>query len=100
MRVVTTELDHVSLAVDDLDAAVGFYEAAFGFELSFRDTQTEAIVALTGVACAARSPSSCIRRVARRWSSSASTAPARAPRASVAGTSPCASAICRRRSPP
>jgi catechol 2,3-dioxygenase-like lactoylglutathione lyase family enzyme len=50
MRVVTTELDHVSLAVDDLDAAVGFYEAAFGFELSFRDTQTEAIVALTGVA--------------------------------------------------
>jgi catechol 2,3-dioxygenase-like lactoylglutathione lyase family enzyme len=45
----TTEFDHASLAVDDLDAAVRFYEAAFGYELSFRDTQTEAIAALTGV---------------------------------------------------
>jgi catechol 2,3-dioxygenase-like lactoylglutathione lyase family enzyme len=50
MGAITNELDHVSLAVDDLDAAVGFYEAAFGYELSFQDAQAEAIVALTGVA--------------------------------------------------
>jgi catechol 2,3-dioxygenase-like lactoylglutathione lyase family enzyme len=46
---IATELDHASLAVDDLDAAVRFYEQAFGYELSFRDTQTDAIAALTGI---------------------------------------------------
>jgi catechol 2,3-dioxygenase-like lactoylglutathione lyase family enzyme len=42
-------LDHASLSVGDLDAALRFYEAAFGYELLFRDEQDEAIAALTGV---------------------------------------------------
>lgn len=42
-------LDHASLAVEDLDRAVGFYTAAFGYELLFRDRQTDAIATLTGV---------------------------------------------------
>jgi methylmalonyl-CoA/ethylmalonyl-CoA epimerase len=47
--VVPTELDHASLSVDDLDAAIAFYAAAFGYELSFRDSQSEAIAALAGI---------------------------------------------------
>ena len=41
--------DHASLAVSNLDVALRFYEAAFGYELLFRDTQTELIAALTGI---------------------------------------------------
>jgi catechol 2,3-dioxygenase-like lactoylglutathione lyase family enzyme len=42
-------IDHLSLAVEDLDRALAFYGAAFGCELLFRDTQDAAIAALTGV---------------------------------------------------
>jgi catechol 2,3-dioxygenase-like lactoylglutathione lyase family enzyme len=41
--------DHASLSVDDLETALGFYEAAFGYRVLFRDTQAKAIAALTGV---------------------------------------------------
>lgn len=41
--------DHASLSVDDLDAALTFYAAAFGYELLFRDEQDALIAALTGI---------------------------------------------------
>jgi catechol 2,3-dioxygenase-like lactoylglutathione lyase family enzyme len=44
-----TTTDHASLSVDDLDAALRFYQRAFGYELLFRDRQSEAIAAITGV---------------------------------------------------
>ena len=34
-RALVTALDHAGLSVGDLDAARGFYERAFGFELEF-----------------------------------------------------------------
>ncbi len=33
-----TEIDHVAIAVHDLDAAVAYYEAAFGAEVAHRET--------------------------------------------------------------
>ncbi len=33
-----TEIDHVAIAVKDLDAAVAYYQAAFGAEVSHRET--------------------------------------------------------------
>jgi catechol 2,3-dioxygenase-like lactoylglutathione lyase family enzyme len=44
-----TSTDHASLAVDDLDAGLRFYQRAFGYELLFRDSQTDMIAAITGV---------------------------------------------------
>lgn len=32
-----TEIDHVAIAVNDLDAAVAYYEAAFGAEVAHRE---------------------------------------------------------------
>ena len=49
MTAIAAVLDHASLAVSDLDAAIAFYTAAFGYEVLFRDTQDEAIATLTGV---------------------------------------------------
>lgn len=36
-----SRIDHVGVAVDDLDAAVGFYERAFGMPLAHRETVEE-----------------------------------------------------------
>lgn len=33
-----TEIDHVAIAVNDLDAAIAFYAAAFGAEVDHRET--------------------------------------------------------------
>jgi len=35
---VLTEIDHVAIAVRDLDAAVAYYEAAYGVEVEHRET--------------------------------------------------------------
>jgi methylmalonyl-CoA epimerase len=35
---ILTEIDHVAIAVDDLDAAVDFYARAFGAEVHHRET--------------------------------------------------------------
>jgi methylmalonyl-CoA/ethylmalonyl-CoA epimerase len=36
-----TAIDHVGIAVDDLDASIAFYETAFGMRLTHRETNTE-----------------------------------------------------------
>lgn len=36
-----TALDHVGIAVEDLDASISFYETAFGMRLTHRETNTE-----------------------------------------------------------
>jgi catechol 2,3-dioxygenase-like lactoylglutathione lyase family enzyme len=46
---LTSATDHASLSVDDLDGAMRFYATAFGYEVLFRDEQTDAIAAITGV---------------------------------------------------
>jgi methylmalonyl-CoA epimerase len=35
---ILTEIDHVAIAVKDLDAAIEFYSAAFGAEVAHRET--------------------------------------------------------------
>jgi methylmalonyl-CoA/ethylmalonyl-CoA epimerase len=35
---ILTEIDHVAIAVNDLDAAIEFYEEAFGAEVAHRET--------------------------------------------------------------
>ena len=35
---ILTEIDHVAIAVNDLDAAIGFYEQAFGATVEHRET--------------------------------------------------------------
>jgi len=46
---ISARIDHVSLAMHELDSAVRFYTEAFGYRLLFRGRQDEAIVTLTGV---------------------------------------------------
>jgi methylmalonyl-CoA epimerase len=36
-RMLLTEIDHVAIAVNDLDAAVAYYEAAFGATVAHRE---------------------------------------------------------------
>jgi len=36
-----TQIDHVGVAVPDLDAAIAFYEATFGMKLAHRETNEE-----------------------------------------------------------
>ena len=38
MAVLLTEIDHVAIAVRDLDAAIAYYRAAFGAEVAHRET--------------------------------------------------------------
>jgi len=36
-----TAIDHVGIAVEDLDASIAFYETAFGMRMTHRETNTE-----------------------------------------------------------
>jgi methylmalonyl-CoA/ethylmalonyl-CoA epimerase len=36
-----TAIDHVGIAVEDLDSSIAFYETAFGMRLTHRETNTE-----------------------------------------------------------
>ncbi len=35
---VLTEIDHIAIAVRDLDAAIAYYEATYGVEVDHRET--------------------------------------------------------------
>lgn len=45
MTPIAARFMHASLAVDDIDASIAFYRAAFGFEVSFRVETTAGLIA-------------------------------------------------------
>ena len=43
---ILTEIDHVAIAVNDLEAAIAYYEQAFGATVTHRDGVEEALLAV------------------------------------------------------